>query len=43
MTDQERVDLALKTESDGSDFYAQAKTQTNHKLARAAFELLSRE
>lgn len=42
-TDRERVDFALKTESDGSDFYGTAKEQTNHKLARAAFELLSRE
>ncbi len=43
MTDQERVDLALRTEGDGSDFYAKAKVQTDHKLARAAFEVLSRE
>jgi rubrerythrin len=42
-TDRERVEFALKTESDGSDFYNIAKEQTNHKLARAAFELLSRE
>lgn len=42
-TDQERVQFALRTETDGSDFYAQAKEQTNHKLARAAFELLSKE
>ncbi len=43
MTDRERVEFALKTESDGSGFYDLAKKQTNHKLARAAFELLSRE
>jgi len=42
-TDKERVEFALKTESDGSDFYAQAKDQTDHKLARAAFEVLSNE
>jgi len=43
MSDRERVDLALKTEKDGSAFYAQATGRTAHKLARAAFELLSRE
>ena len=42
-TDRERVEFALKTESDGSDFYSQAKEQTDHKLARAAFEVLSNE
>ncbi|MFH1503023.1 MAG: ferritin family protein [Candidatus Eisenbacteria bacterium] len=42
-TDRERVEFALKTERDGSDFYGLAKEQTNHKLARAAFELLSKE
>ncbi len=42
-TDQERIDFALRTESDGSDFYARAKVQAGHKLARAAFEVLSRE
>jgi rubrerythrin len=42
-TDQERVAFALKTERDGSGFYDQAKERTSHKLARAAFELLSRE
>jgi rubrerythrin len=42
-TDMERVEFALKTETDGSEFYAHAKEHTNHKLARAAFEVLSRE
>jgi rubrerythrin len=42
-SDQERVAFALKTEHDGSGFYDQAKDRTSHKLARAAFELLSRE
>jgi len=43
MSDKERVDLALKTENDGSAFYRQAAERTAHKLARAAFELLAKE
>ncbi|MBD3348112.1 MAG: hypothetical protein GF400_02815 [Candidatus Eisenbacteria bacterium] len=42
-TDRERVEFALKTENDGSEFYAQAREKTDHKLARAAFEVLSNE
>lgn len=43
MTDRERVDLALKTENDGSAFYRQAAGRVSHKLAKAAFEVLSKE
>jgi len=43
MTDRERVDLALKTENDGSAFYRQATGRVSHKLARAAFEILAKE
>ena len=42
-TDRERVQLALTTESDGGDFYRQATQKTDHKLARAAFEMLAKE
>lgn len=43
MTDRERVEFALKTESDGNGFYEHAAKHTNHKLARAAFEMLAKE
>jgi rubrerythrin len=43
MTDRERVDLALKTENDGSTFYMRASGRVTHKLARAAFEILAKE
>jgi rubrerythrin len=43
MTDRERVELALQTESDGSGFYEHAAKHTNHKLAHAAFEMLAKE
>jgi rubrerythrin len=43
MTDRERVNLALKTENDGSAFYRQATGRVNHKLAKAAFEILAKE
>ena len=43
MTDRERVELALKTESDGNGFYEHAAKHTDHKLARAAFEMLAKE
>ncbi len=42
-TDMEKVELALKTEQDGHEFYQMAAKKTSHKLARAAFELLGRE
>jgi rubrerythrin len=42
-TDRERVEFALKTESDGNSFYEQAAARTSHKLARAAFEILAKE
>ncbi|MBN2565879.1 MAG: ferritin family protein [Candidatus Eisenbacteria bacterium] len=42
-TDRERVDFALRTERDGHEFYQMAAKKTAHKLAKAAFELLSRE
>lgn len=43
MTDRERVDLALKTEKDGNAFYTQATTRADHKLAKAAFDVLAKE
>ncbi len=43
MTDRKRVELALKTEKDGNGFYEHAARHTNHKLARAAFEMLAKE
>jgi rubrerythrin len=42
-TDIERVKLALTTENDGTSFYEYAATRTANKLARAAFEMLSKE
>ncbi len=42
-SDREKVAFALRTEGDGSDFYRQATERTNHKLARAAFEMLAKE
>ena len=42
-TDRERIDFALRTESDGHAFYKVAAKKTAHKLARAAFELLGKE
>jgi rubrerythrin len=41
--DREKVAFALKTEGDGNDFYRDATKRTNHKLARAAFEMLAKE
>jgi rubrerythrin len=43
MTDRERVELALKTEESGNGFYLDAAAKTDHKLARAAFEVLAKE
>jgi len=42
-TDIDRVAFALATERDGSAFYKDATERTQHKLAGAAFELLSKE
>ena len=42
-TDRERVEFALKTEQDGHEFYQAAAKKLAHKLAKAAFELLSKE
>jgi rubrerythrin len=42
-SDMERIEFALKTEHDGHSFYQMAAKKTSHKLARAAFELLSKE
>ena len=42
-TDRERVEFALVTEQDGHEFYQMAAKRTSHKLARAAFSLLSKE
>ena len=42
-SDMERVEFALKTEQDGHAFYQMAARKTSHKLARAAFKLLSKE
>jgi len=42
-TDKERAEFALTTEQDGSGFYEQASKRMNHKLARAAFEMLGKE
>lgn len=41
--DRERVDFALRTESDGSGFYENASGRTDNKLARAAFAMLAKE
>lgn len=41
--DRERVDFALRTESDGSSFYEDASGRTDNKLARAAFAMLAKE
>jgi rubrerythrin len=43
LTDSERVEFALQTERDGSRFYKDATERVQHKLARAAFQLLSKE
>ena len=43
MSDRERIELALDTESSGNDFYLDAASKTDHKLARAAFEVLAKE
>ncbi len=43
MSDMERIDLALKTEESGNHFYLDAAAKTDHKLARAAFEVLAKE
>jgi rubrerythrin len=42
-SDMERIEFALKTEQDGHKFYQMAAKKTSHKLARAAFKLLSKE
>jgi rubrerythrin len=42
-TDREKVDFALRTEKDGIKFYDEAKERTDHKLARAAFTVLSEQ
>lgn len=42
-SDHERIQFALKTERDGHDFYDTVVKQADHKLARAAFELLAKE
>lgn len=43
VSDNEKIEFALKTERDGHAFYQMAVKQTGHKLARAAFTLLSKE
>jgi len=43
MSDIELIELALDTESSGNDFYLDAASKTDHKLARAAFEVLAKE
>lgn len=43
VSDSERIEFALKTERDGHAFYQMATKQTGHKLANAAFKLLSKE
>jgi rubrerythrin len=42
-SDTERIEYALKNEHDGHTFYQQAAKKASQKLARAAFDLLSRE
>jgi len=43
MSDRERIERALKTEESGNDFYLDTAAKTDHKLARAAFEMLAKE
>jgi rubrerythrin len=42
-SDMERIEYALKNEHDGHTFYQLAARKASQKLARAAFDLLSRE